>query len=117
VANPDWEQFVAAETALAETLRPFLRLSLADGALGAAPKELIALALLAAQGYEAGVRSHAGRALAHGATPGQLHEALAVVIPFAGIGCFLRARPWLEAAIAAAGAGEAGAADGAAGAE
>lgn len=99
MANADWDAFIAAQPALAETLRPFLRASLADGALPAAQKELIAVALLAAQGYAAGVRSHAGRALAAGATPDQLREALSLLIPFEGIGRYLRAAAWIEAAI------------------
>ena len=103
MANADWDGFVAAQPALAETLRPFLKHSLAAGALDTTQKELIAVALLAAQGYEAGVRSHAGRALAQGATPDQLREALAMLIPFEGSGRFLRALPWIEAVIAEAG--------------
>lgn len=104
MANPDWDQFVAGQPALAETLRPFLRQSLAAGALSVAQKELIAVALLGAQGYDSGVRSHAARALEHGATPDQLREALAMLIPFAGIGRFLEAYPWVEAVIDAAAA-------------
>lgn len=100
MANPDWDRFVGEQPRRAEALRPFLKHSLADGALGAAQKELIAVALLAAQGYEAGVRSHAGRALAAGATPDQLREALAMLLVFEGVGRFLRANPWVEAAIA-----------------
>ena len=104
MANPDWDRFVGEEPEMAEALRPFLRDRLADGALGAAEKELIAVALLAAQGYAAGVRSHAGRALAAGATPAQLREALAMVQIFEGVGRFLRAREWVEAAIVEAAA-------------
>ena len=99
VANADWDAFVASRPMLAEVLRPFLRASLAEGALGVAQKELIVVVLLAAQGYEAGVRSHAGRALAAGASPDQLREALAMLIPFEGIGRYLRAAGWVEAAM------------------
>ena len=102
LANPDWDAFVAGQPALAGTLRPFLRESLAEGALAVAQKELIVTTLLAAQGYEAGVRSHAGRALAAGATSDQLREALGLLIAFAGIGRYLHARGWIEAAIAEA---------------
>lgn len=101
MANPDWDQFVATQPELAELLRPFLKASLAAGALGVAEKELIVLALLGAQGYAAGVRSHAGRALAAGASPDQLREALALLIPFEGIGRFLAVAAALEEAIAA----------------
>ena len=99
LTNPDWDRFVITQPALAEALRPFLKTSLADGALPVAQKELIVVALLAAQGYEAGVRSHADRALAAGATAEELREALALLIPFAGIGRYLRAAAWIEAAV------------------
>lgn len=103
MANPDWDRFVEERPEQAEALRPFLKITLASGALGAAEKELIAVALLAAQGYEAGVRSHATRALTAGATPEQLREALSMLLVFEGVGRFLRAHAWVEDAIAAAG--------------
>ena len=103
MANPDWDQFVATQPALAEALRPFLQHSLAGGALSVAQKELIAVALLGAQGYVPGVRSHAGRALAAGATADELREALAMLLPFEGVGRFLAVYPALEQAIGEAG--------------
>jgi len=60
-------------------------------------KELIAIALLAATGYMAGVESHTRRALAAGATAEELREAVALLLPFAGAGHFLRAYPVVEA--------------------
>ncbi len=44
-----------------------------------------------------GVESHTRRALAAGATPAELREALAMLLPFAGAGHFLRAYPVMEA--------------------
>lgn len=100
MANADWDGFVAAQPELAETLRPFLKQSLAAGALDVAQKELIVIVLLGAQGYAAGIRSHALRALEAGATADELREALTLLIAFAGIGRFLEAYPIVEAAIA-----------------
>ncbi len=75
----------------------FVKHSLAPGALSVAQKELIAIALLAAAGYMGGVRSHTHRALAAGATPAELREAVALLLPFAGAGRFLETYPEVEA--------------------
>jgi len=96
MANPDYELFVQRQPELALAFREHVKQTLAPGALSTAQKELIAIALLAATGYMAGVESHTRRALDAGATPAELREAVAMLLTFAGVGRFLEAYPLVE---------------------
>lgn len=96
MANPDYALFVERNPQLAATFREHVLQTLAPGALSTAQKELIAIALLAASGYMNGVESHTRRALEAGATPAELREAVAMLLPFAGAGRFLEAYPLVE---------------------
>ena len=96
MSNPDYALFVDRDPELAEKFGSFVKHTLAAGALDVVQKELIAIALLAASGYMGGVESHTRRALEAGATPAQLREAVALLLPFAGVGRFLEAYPVVE---------------------
>lgn len=96
MANPDYELFVERNPEMALKFRDFVKHALTPGALPSAMKELIAVTLLASTGYMRGVESHAKRALDAGATPEELREALAMLLPFAGVGRFLEAYPVVE---------------------
>ncbi len=104
LANPDYALFVERNPEFAATFAEFAKHSLAPGALSVVQKELIAIALLAASGYMGGVRSHTERALAAGATPAELREAVALLLPFAGAGRFLETYPVVEGLLDAAAA-------------
>lgn len=58
--------------------------SLADGALSAATKELIALAIAVAERCDGCIASHASGAARHGATREQAAEAIGVAVLMAG---------------------------------
>lgn len=96
MANPDYALFVERNPQLAGAFAEHVKQTLAPGALSTAQKELIAVPLLAACGYMTGVESHTRRALEAGATPAELREAVAMLLPFAGVGRFLEAYALVE---------------------
>jgi AhpD family alkylhydroperoxidase len=89
---PDfWQQMEAAKpelTAKATGLRDHV---FSDGALPRKTKELIYLGMCCATRFHDGIRIHAQRALAHGATTDEVYEAIALSIVCAGIPAFREA--------------------------
>ena len=63
----------------------------ADGALPRRTKELIYLGMCCAIRFHDGIRIHAGRALEHGATREEIHEAVALSAVAAGIPAYREA--------------------------
>jgi 4-carboxymuconolactone decarboxylase len=76
-----------------------------SGPLDARIRELIKLAVLAASGYEQSVKGHTDLALAAGATPAEVRQAVLLAAGPAGIPAVAYGLAWVEEALTAAHSG------------
>lgn len=89
----------AADPAMVELLDKERSFALSEGALSRKTKLLIAVALDASLGAEAGVKSLAGQALAAGASKAEILEAVRVAHFISGAGALYAAARGLEGII------------------
>lgn len=89
---PDfWKRMAELEPGLTEKATGLRDFVFADGALPRKTKELVYLGMCCATRFTDGIRIHAQRALEHGATVDEVHEAVALCIAGAGIPAYREA--------------------------